>query len=154
MFYCFPSSPLVSLSLLICVCYSLSLSQALLNRKQRESILIRLITWLITYNLIFIQCCPCPLSHIRNDLCVATATIKHSKCHCAVKKSWRCFTSPETFHLSFFLQMRCPFHKRPPSNWGPLGRDSSFLGLGRWEQLSSCIHSNMNRPFKTDMVTY
>ena len=29
-----------------------------------------------------------------------------------------------------------------------------FPGSQGWEQLSSCIHSNMNRPFKTDMVTY
>lgn len=89
MFYCFPSSPFISVCM--CVCVLLSLSQALLNRKQRESILIRLITWLITYNLIFIQCCPCPLSHIRNDLCVATATIKHSKCHCAIRKKLKMF---------------------------------------------------------------
>lgn len=149
-----PPSHSLSLSLFLFHLYSLSFSLwALLNRKQRESILIWLITWLITYNLIFIQCCPCPRSHIQNDLWVTTAIIKHNKRHCAVKKA------EDVLHhyknLMFRLFFKCDaFHKRPPSNCGPLGQDSSFLGPGRWEQLSPCFRSNMNRPFKTDMVTY
>lgn len=87
-------------------------------------------------------------------------TIKHNRHHCAVQKAedvlhhYENFMSPSFKMLSQKATTASGMVCACVRVGGVLQAGFEFPGSQGWEQVFSCIHSNMNRPFKTDMVTY